>query len=377
MRKTFLAFCGALIGAAAAQPTSATKADSGWVSLFNGTDLTGLYDYVSGTGMVDVNTQTNFTVQSGMIHVNGSPGGYLGTIRQYSHYHVRVDYQWPVGTVANANSGLLIHLDSAAIFSKAFTTGGRPRSIEVNCRRDTNFPWSLWSADKLGPYITTTVTAIPAAGVPGQYNPAGVAWTDDPWGSGNTRVLTGDFQANPELPVGQWNRGEAYLYGDSGTFVLNGQIRTRGHNFQTRLNAANASPRIACTKGNIGLQSEGFPILFRNFEIMELDSISNVPVHARRGCTDRRAANYDPRGMVDDGSCTPTALAGKTGTQEVGVRFLSNTLGNAWIAFPPGSTAMQLLNLSGRPVGVYPRSAAGSRLPAGLPRGVFAVRFLP
>jgi hypothetical protein len=365
--------CAVLAGTASAQPTSATKADSGWVPLFNGTDFTGLYDYVSNTGMVDVKTQTNFTVEAGgVIHVKGNPGGYLGTIRQYSHYRVRVDFQWPANTGSDANSGLLIHLDSAAIFN-GFKTAGRPRSIEVNCRRDTDFPWSLWSGSGLGPYITTKVTSVPGPGKAGQYNPAGVEWTDDPYGTSNSRVITGDFQPNPELPLGQWNHGEANVYGDSGVFVLNGQVRTRGRNF--RLGASGSSPasRLPCTRGNIGLQSEGFPISFKNYEIMELDSVTNVPIHARRGCTNRSSGNYDARAVVDDGTCAGAAL----GRPVKGLRFVANPRGRSWLAFPEGMTRVQLFDLTGRPLGTYHRGTEGFRFPADAPRGALFARFMP
>lgn len=366
--------CAVLIGAVWAQPTSATKADSGWVPLFNGTDFTGLYDYASGVGTVDVKTQTNYTIEAGgIIHVKGAPSGYLGTLRQYSHYRVRVDFQWPVGTVANANSGLLIHLDSAAIFS-GFKTGGRPRSIEVNCRRDGDFPWSLWSAAKLGPYISTKVTSIPVAGSQGQYNPAGVDWTDDPYGTGNSRVVSGDHQPNPELPPGQWNHGEADVYGDSGVFTLNGQVRTRGGNFRLGSSGSNAASRVPCTRGNIGLQAEGYPISFRNFEIMELDPVTNVPIHARRGCTNRSSAIYDPRAVVEDGTCSGTALARPAGRS---LRFVANPEGAAWLAFPDGSTRVRLFDLHGRPLGTYHRDPLGFRLPADAPRGAWVALFLP
>ncbi len=309
MRKCFFGACVALVGASTAQPTSATHADSGWVPLWNGTDFTGLYDYAVGVGLPNVNTQTTFTIQAGTIRCNGSPNGYLGTIRQYSWYRVHVEYQWPVGTATNANAGLLIHLDSAQAFSPTWNfSNNRPRSCEVNMRRDTNFPWSLWSASALGPYITTTVNTIPAAGVAGRYQAGGTVWTDDPWGTGNTRVITGDLQANPELALGQWNRGEARLFGDSGVFILNGQTRTSGWNFQLRQNIANPTPRVSCFNGNIGLQSEGAQIFYRNFEIMELDSVTGLPINARRGCTNSSALNYDPRAVVDNGSCTTTAV---------------------------------------------------------------------
>lgn len=372
MRALVLTACAALAVTAWAQPTAATHADSGWVPLFNGTDFTGLYDYESGTGKVDVKTQANYTIAAGgIITEKGTPSGYLGTIRQYSHYRARVDFQWPVGTDAKANSGLLIHLDSAAIAS-GFKISGRPRSIEVNCRRDTDYPWSLWSANGLGPYITTKVTSAPAAGKPGQYNPTGMDWTDDPYG-GDSRVITGDFQPNPELPLGEWNHGEADVYGDSGVFILNGQVRTRGRNFRLGADGSSAASRVPCMRGNIGLQAEGYPISFRNFEIMELDSVTNVPIHALKGCTNRTSANYDPRAVVDDGTCSATAAR----PEGRGHRLVANPSDRAWLAFPEGMTRVRLFDLTGRPLGTYRRDPSGFRFPADAPRGAWVARFLP
>jgi hypothetical protein len=147
-------------------------------------------------------------------------------------------------------------------------------------RRDTNYPWSLWSAANLGPYITTTVSAIPATNVQGQYQAGGTVWTNDPWTSMG-RVIAG-AGTNPELALGQWNQGEAHLFGDSGVMILNGQLRTRGWNFQLRQNINNPTPRIICDRGNIGLQSEGAQIFYRNFEIMLIDSTTGLPVSIRK-----------------------------------------------------------------------------------------------
>lgn len=351
MRFRYQALIAVLAYAAQAQPQTATKADSGWISLFNEVDFSGLYVFESGKGRVDAKAQTDFTVESGIIKVKGSPGGFLGTIRQYSHYRARVEYQWPAGTPGNANSGLLIHLDSAAIFSGAYTSGGRPRSIEVNCRRDNNYPWSLWSANRLGPYITSTVTSIPAAGVQGQYKPAGIAWTNNPWGD-NNRIVSGDLQANPESAIGQWNRGEAHLFGDSGVFILNGQVRTRGWNFRNRVQPADATPTVACTKGNIGLQSEGAPISFRNFEIQELDPATGIPLHARRGCTDRGSTRYDPRAVEENGSCAAsTALTGSGSRRAGTLRFRARDMDKALAAFPDRSSRTQWFDMAGRAEG--------------------------
>jgi hypothetical protein len=288
----------------------ATKADSGWVPLFNGTDFRGLYTYFAGPGYTptSVDTQHVFTVKDGMVRVvPPARNGYLGTIRQYSWYRVRVDYMWPAGTPLTTNAGLLIHLDSAAVFSRKIVADNRPRSIEVNMRRQEASPWTLWSASGLGPYFTTTVQP----GTTNSYQAGGTLWTNDPWG-GDLRTLYSSLP-NPELPVGQWNHGEAHVFGDSGVFILNGQVRTRAWNFQLRANAGSANPRVGCCSGNIGLQSEGAEIWYRNFEIMELDSATGKPLHGHWGCTNPSAPNYDPAAKVDDGSCGPVALGPRPG----------------------------------------------------------------
>lgn len=195
--------------------------------------------------------------------------------------------------------------------------------------RDANHPWSLWSAASLGPYITTTVTSSPAPGVQGQYNPAGVTWTNDPWASGNTRVISGDLQTNPENARGEWNQGEAYVRGDSAVFMLNGQVRTAGWNFQLRQNPGSSAPRIACINGNIGLQSEGAVLFYRNFEIQELDSITGLPLHATSIVSRRIRAQQRATGSL-----------------------LLHT-GTAWLQIPPGFSGADLHNLRGQRVWSY------------------------
>ena len=361
-----------------AQPTTATHADSGWVPLFNGTNLNGLYPYLSGQGIVAAGSQTTYTVlvDSTMIRVSGSPAGFLGTTRQYSHYHVRVQYRWPTGTSTSANAGLLVHIDSVAMLT--YMSGNRPRSIEINCRRDTNYPWSLWSGQNFGPYITTTVNAIPNGNTDGHYQAGGTVWTNDPWQS-QRRVISGDLQPNPELPTGQWNTGEAYLYGDSGTFILNGQVRTKGWNFKLRGSANDSATanRKPCTKGVIGLQSESGQIFYRNYEIMELDSVTNVPVNALRGCTIRTATNYNPRAVVNNGSCTGvTAIAAQTPhVHGFAANRILNGSGAAWVNVPEGYTGIALYNLRGRKVWFH-AGTGSAKIPDTVEKGLLRIRLM-
>src|SRR5215216_6119731 len=116
--RTLLALAALSIAVSAVH--AQTAADSGWRPAFNGTNFNGLYVYAVGTGVVNIaadsavvkiGSQTNanamFRVDSGRIRVQGTPNGYIGTIRQYSHYRARVQYMWPTNTSATANAGML------------------------------------------------------------------------------------------------------------------------------------------------------------------------------------------------------------------------------------------------------------------------------
>lgn len=359
-----LALAGAL-SIAATSVHAQTAADSGWRPLFNGTNFDGLYVYAvnnggvinlaTGADSVRIGSNTMFKVDSGRIRVSGNPYGYIGTIRQYSHYRVRVQYMWPTGTSSSANAGLLINLDSAQVRSQSFgSSANRPRSIEVNMKRNSSHPWSLWSANTHGPYITTRVTTTPASNsVEGQYNPAGVVWTNEPWGTEQSRVINGSFQTNPELPLGQWNLGEAHMRGaDTASFILNGQVRTRGWNFQKRVNSGSAQPREPYDRGNIGLQSEGAAIYYRNFEIMELDSVTGLPLHA-----------------------TTSVLARMARGPERSASWIMHEGGITRVRFPEGFSRAELYNLRGKRVALI-RGQDARQVPAGTEKGLLFARFL-
>lgn len=264
-----------------------SKADSGWVPLFNGRDFEGFYAHYYQYGVVEMAKQEAFRIDSGIIHVprakptaNWAGQAHLFTRKRYSWYRVRVEYRYaPDHSGGSQNAGLIVHVENDDALIRN-TKDRRPTSIEINMRRADGSPWTLWSASNLGPYINTTVR--PGTQLYLAASEGGVPWTNDPW-AGDKRVVY-SAAANTEKPMGQWNQGEARIYGDSlGEFYLNGALRTRGWNFRVRASANDADPsrRIPYEDGGIGLQSEDHEIWYRNWEIMELEPHTRRPINAK------------------------------------------------------------------------------------------------
>ena len=344
-----------------------TAADSGWRPAFNGVNFNGLYVYAVGTAagssgvfnipadstVVRIGSQTNanamFRVDSGRIRVNGSPNGYIGTVRQYSHYRARVQYMWPLGTSTSANAGMLVHIDSAQVRAPGFNnSNNRPRSIEVNMKRDANDPMSLWAASNLGPTISTNVIDSSIA-IPLYADTGRIRWTANP---SNKRTIRSSLP-NPERALGQWNQGEYLLRGaDSGVFTLNGQVRTRGYDFRASATSQGSASAPKYGRGNVVLQSEGATIYYRNFEIQELDSITGLPLHASTAVLSRMAKS-DVRPNT----------------------WITHAGGFTLIKFPEGSSRVELYNLRGKRVAIVRRDTR--QVPAGTEKGMLFTRFLP
>ena len=73
-----------------------TKADSGWVALFNGTNFDGLYSRMYNHEVTDIPNKT-FSVVDGTIKVTQGSGweeGPIGMDKQYTHYRARVEYKF-------------------------------------------------------------------------------------------------------------------------------------------------------------------------------------------------------------------------------------------------------------------------------------------
>jgi hypothetical protein len=185
--------------------------EAGFTPLLKGDDL-------SVFQLVGIGPDT-MKIQDGVIHITGKPNGYFATKEGYKNYVVKFDwmYERPEGLEPGArfdgNSGLLVHIVEP---HKVW-----PRSIEVQ----------LANSD-----------------------------------AGNIFAIAGKFQGKKDpaaqkkaiKPVGEWNEEEVTCKDGSIVCKINGVEVARG---------TGAQP----DQGQIGWQSEGRPIRFRNLRIKTLD----------------------------------------------------------------------------------------------------------
>lgn len=77
---------------------------------FNGKDLSGFTTWLRATDRNE--TEMNYSVTDGTIHISGEGMGYLATVDAYQNYHLSIDYKWGQRTDGSKyvrNSGILLH----------------------------------------------------------------------------------------------------------------------------------------------------------------------------------------------------------------------------------------------------------------------------
>ena len=72
-------------------------------SLFNGKNLDGWTIYVDDP---EINPEDFFYVNDGFIETVGVPAGYLRTVKQFSDYHLHIEWRYPDNPT---NSGVFLH----------------------------------------------------------------------------------------------------------------------------------------------------------------------------------------------------------------------------------------------------------------------------
>jgi hypothetical protein len=260
---TVFHFGGASLLAAGSQREAVTPTKP--IKLFNGKDLSGLYTWLKETGYKDPDKV--FTVQDGILRIKGQPMGYIATEKPYENYHLITEYKWgekTYGSETVRNSGVLLHATgpdgnrnpwmSSLECQLAQGCVGDFIAIRGKDADGATIPVNITSDTVLGP---DKRTRWKKGGQPTPYSGKQFWWSQhDPEFE---EVIDTRGRWDVESPLGQWTRVECIANGSTVTVIVNGT-------------AVNECYDAFPSGGKILLQSEGFEILFRRFELQPLQT---------------------------------------------------------------------------------------------------------
>jgi hypothetical protein len=256
-----LGFLAAAVRAEEKKPQPVSPKDR-VIKLFNGRDLTGLYAWLGKSHRKD--PLKVFTVEKPLLHVSGADNGYVATDKEYRDYHLIVEYKWGKKIYGSKktvrNSGILLH----AVGPDGGSTGDWMTCFECQlaqgCVGDLIV---IRGKDRKGKVIPATITSDTVlakdgktrwkkGGKPTVYSGKQFWWSKhDP---DYKELIDTRGKDDVESKLGDWTRVECICAGKRITIIVNG----------TTVNEAyDASP----SAGKILLQSEGYEIYFRKFEL--------------------------------------------------------------------------------------------------------------
>jgi hypothetical protein len=246
--------------------TGCTKnqADVSDVQLFNKVSLDGWYTFLQNRGK-NIDPLKIFSVQDSMIRISGEEWGCITTEKEYSNYHLVVEFKWGEKTFGDRidktrDSGILLHSTGkdggySGIWMHSIECQmieGGTGDILVVGDGSNSFSASskcVRKSDNQNYFsIDGDITTINK----GRFN-----W----WGRSLAWKDTLGFRGSQDIenPVGRWNRLECFVKGDSLMVLLNGIVVNK---------AFNVKPQ----KGKIQIQSEGAELFIRRIDLAPLSN---------------------------------------------------------------------------------------------------------
>jgi hypothetical protein len=231
------------------------------IRLFNGQDLTGLHTWLRDTKRQD--PRRVFRVEDKMLRITGDGFGYIATDGEYRDYHLVVEYKWGKRTDGGTmvrNSGILLH----AIGPDGGAAGTWMSSVECQLAQgcvgdlivirgqDTQgetVPVRLTSETVLGPDHRPRWKK---GGMPTVFTNRQLWWSNhDP---DFKELLDTRGKNDVESPNGEWTRVDCICDGSKITIHVNNTV-------------VNMCNDVFPAAGKILLQSEGFELYVRKFEL--------------------------------------------------------------------------------------------------------------
>jgi hypothetical protein len=203
------------MGGTGVVPAAKQEIPEGFVTLFNGKDLTGWR--VNEGGNIKV-----WGAEKGVLYVNGGGGGWLMTDKEYSNFELRLEFKMP----KKGNSG--VGLRSPLKGDPAYV------GMEIQLLDDAN-----WKGLRPAQQTGSIYDVVPAA-----------------------KVVT--------RPHGQWNQMRIVAKGRQIEVELNGTKLVDANLDDYTEKHGERHPGLRRDKGHIGLQSYNFRVEFRNIFLKAL-----------------------------------------------------------------------------------------------------------
>jgi YVTN family beta-propeller protein len=234
------------------------------IALFNGKNLDGWYTFLQNRGRNNDPKQV-FTVKNKMLYISGEEWGCITTNEEFDNYKLVAEYKWTGETheprkdsardggiilhsqgVDGAESGIWMHGIECQIIE-----GGTGDFIVVG---DSSRKFEITAP--VGIEMQEDCYVFDPAGKPVTINDGRINWygRDPEWQ--DVKGFRG--KKDIEKPIGQWNRIECFVRGETIAIYLNGVLVNY---------AANVRP----ARGRIQVQSESAGMIFRKLEITSLE----------------------------------------------------------------------------------------------------------
>jgi hypothetical protein len=248
-----------------------TRPRGGVIRLFNGRDLSGLSTWLKDTRRED--PRNVFTARDGLLHISGDGLGYIATDQAYRDYHLTVEFKWGKKTDGGRfvrNSGILLHATGPDGGAGGTWMSSIECQLAQGCVGDLIVIRGEDDRQEIIPVrLTSDVVNGPdnrprwkPGGEPRVFTDRQLWWSrHDP---DFKELIDTRGKDDVESPLGEWTRIECLCAGDRIAVKVNG------------INV-NECYRGFPAAGKILLQSEGFELFVRRFELRPLEQSTDVP----------------------------------------------------------------------------------------------------
>jgi hypothetical protein len=259
--------------------------DKGWISLFNGKDLSGWDSYIGppldDSGRIIRNEPVGlnkdprqvFTVvdRDGekCIRISGENWGAISTLKEYANYHLQLQFKWGLlrwgqKKTRKRDSGLLYH----SVGPNGADYGAWMRSQEFQVEEgNTGDYWGVAGASQDIPVLKKSDSEY-------VYSPAGQLLRFNAKSKIGRHCIK---QGDAERPSGEWNTLDLYCHGDTSVHVVNGRVMmVLYHSGQTAVDHSGQAEDTGISpliRGKLQIQSEGAEVFYKQIRIRSLDAI--------------------------------------------------------------------------------------------------------